>query len=682
MELGLYPLHFLIMTTFDEKLKALLKTEQSFLDKDWELLEWKLQDSARNADEKLIKLLITDEEMRNKFFSEIAWYQVFNGNLFIEYISNKNFLDNSYTKYKNKIWLQINGKFLKENWDVELVRPFKDCVLEWWQSKEDEKKKEIFFNEILAQDEIDKLFAPKVLTNFKKYDKDWEHKVESFNRDENWTIKDNLIIKWNNLLALHTLKKEFEWKIKCIYIDPPYYFSATKRTDSFAYNSNFKLSTRLTFMKNRLEVARELLTDDWSLFVQISDDWVWELHVLLKEIFNKNWENNFINKITVKTKSPSWFASVNPWVFETAEYILCFAKNKKLWKYNPQFIETDYDSNYKRYIENIWEDYSKWKVTDLFEKIASDNWFSTVKDAQKKLWKTIFMQLVWEFALENNKSIFRYTAINDNASGETVKIREISKQESNKIFYINRDDNYDIYIQNWQEIAFYSKKIRNIDWKNVPSMQITNMWTDTPYEGIAKEWWVTLKWWKKPEKLIQRIINLSSIPWDIILDYHLWSWTTCAVAHKMWRQYIWIEQLDYWENDSVVRLQNVIKWDTTGISESVNWKGWWEFIYCELKKYNQEFIEQIETAKNTDELLKIRESMKEKAYFKYNFDMQTFEENMDYFKNSTSSLKEQKELLIEILNKNQLYVNLSDIDDENFEVSDEDKKLNSDFYSI
>lgn len=237
---------FFNMTSFDEKLKTLLKTESSFLDKDWELLEWKLQDSARNADEKLIKLLISDEEIREKFFSEIAWYQVFNGNLFIEYISNKNFLDNSYTKYKNKIWLQINWKFLKESGEVSLVRPFKDCVLEGWQTKEDEKKKEIFFNEVLAQDEIDKLFAPKVLTNFKKYDKDWEHKVEWFNRDENGTIKDNLIIKWNNLLALHTLKKEFEWKINLIYIDPPY----NTWNDGFNYNDNFNRSSRLTFMKN------------------------------------------------------------------------------------------------------------------------------------------------------------------------------------------------------------------------------------------------------------------------------------------------------------------------------------------------------------------------------------------------------------------------------------------------
>ena len=559
MELGLYPLHFLIMTTFYEKLKALLKTEQSFLDKDWELLEWKLQDSARNADEKLIKLLITDEEMRNKFFSEIAWYQVFNGNLFIEYISNKNFLDNSYTKYKNKIWLQINGKFLKENWDVELVRPFKDCVLEWWQSKEDEKKKEIFFNEILAQDEIDKLFAPKVLTNFKKYDKDWEHKVKSFNRNENWTIKDNLIIKWNNLLALYTLKKEFEWKINLIYIDPPY----NTWNDWFNYNDNFNRSSRLTFMKNRLEVAKDLLTTTWSIYVQIDTKESHYLKVLMDEIF---WKNNFRSQIIRDTSIP---------------YV---AWNKRL-------------SNNRIYSQSTIFYYAKDKTQVFFNKLTFD-----------------VQQPSWDISHKPYKDV--------------------------------RTD------------------IKNFSWF---------LW--------AKDIKIDFNT-RKPEHLMERILLASSNPWDIVLDYHLWSWTTCAVAHKMWRQYIWVEQMDYIETISVERLKSVIDWENSWISKSQNRQWWWEFIYCELKKYNQEFIEQIEDAKSTDELLNIRENMKEKAYFKYNFDMQKFEENMDYFKNWTNSLKEEKELLVEILNKNQLYVNLSDIDDENFKVSDEDKNLNSDFYFI
>lgn len=650
------------MTSFDEKLKTLLKTESSFLDKDWELLEWKLQDSARNADEKLIKLLISDEEIREKFFSEIAWYQVFNGNLFIEYISNKNFLDNSYTKYKNKIWLQINWKFLKESGEVSLVRPFKDCVLEWWQTKEDEKKKEIFFNEVLAQDEIDKLFAPKVLTNFKKYDKDWEHKVEWFNRNENWIIKDNLIIKWNNLLALHTLKKEFEWKIKLIYIDPPY----NTWSDSFWYNDNFNHSTWLTFMKNRLEIAKKLLTNDWLIFVHCDANECAYLKILMDEIFLRD---NFVTDIAVLSSTPSWVKTAHKekTIIKTRDSILVY----KMWEcvLNPQYsISEKWDSHYNYFLER-----EKLKLVSLKEKLVTEWLLEGDKklddlDTQNPKFK--------EFYLKNKDNIFQ--------TGKSMPedIREISLKKVDEVVpYWDWQFAY-----NGRRLSPLSSSINRIltnKWyKEEISKLVCDFWYDIDFNNTQNQWWISFPAWKKPEALLYRIIDMTTKSWDVILDFFLWSWTTAAVSHKMWRQYIWIEQMKYWENDSIVRLKNVIDWEQSGISEALNRQWWWEFIYCELKKYNQEFIEQIETAKNTDELLKIRESMKEKAYFKYNFDMQKFEENMDYFKNWTNSLKEQKELLIEILNKNQLYVNLSDIDDENFEVSDDDKNLNNLFYRV
>jgi len=662
------------MQSFDEKLKALLKTEPSFLDKDWELLEWKLQDSARNADKKLIKLLITDEEMKSKFFSEIAWYQVFNGNLFIEYISNKNFLDNSYTKYKNKIWLQINGKFLKENGDVALVRPFKDCVLEWWQSKEDEKKKEIFFNEILAQDEIDKLFAPKVLTNFKKYDKDWEHKVEWFKRDENGTIKDNLIIKWNNLLALHTIKKEFEWKVKLIYIDPPY----NTWSDSFWYNDNFKHSSWLTFMKNRLDIAKKLLRDDWAIFIQIDHHELWYIQLLLDDVF---WSNNKVQIIAVKAASVSGFKSVNPWPIDVTEYILFYTKNKANFWFKKNRVKSWYNVNYNQYLDmHNSEDTSKRTFTPIKQHLLqSIN--KTEKELKEQFWdayKIVLQQMIADYAFNNAENIISIRDLHK-PTEKMKELQELSRKNKGTIYTYTKVSWDKTYLYNWGAIAFYSSKLQTIDWEKCVTELLSDFWDHISWAWIANEWWVKLKNGKKPEKLIKQIIEIATQDWDIVLDYHLWSWTTCAVAHKMWRQYIWIEQLNYWENDSVIRLQNVINGDSTGISEAVNWKWWWEFIYCELKKYNQEFIEQIEDAKSTDELLKIRENMKEKAYFKYNFDMQKFEESIDEFKNE--DLEKQKELLVEILNKNQLYANLSDIDDENLEVSDEDKKLNDLFYN-
>lgn len=135
---------------------------------------------------------------------------------------SKDFLPDSYTRYKNLIGLNIDGKTLDERKEVSLVWAYKDCVLAGGQDKEDAKRDEIFYNETLGSDQIDRLLDPKVFTEFKRIDKDGKHDLESFRKDEHGNIRDNLIIKGNNLLALHSLKKKFKGKVKLIYIDPPY----------------------------------------------------------------------------------------------------------------------------------------------------------------------------------------------------------------------------------------------------------------------------------------------------------------------------------------------------------------------------------------------------------------------------------------------------------------------------
>src|SRR5699024_8637161 len=135
----------------------------------------------------------------------------------------------SYTKYSKKIGLTAGGKFIDESTDVVLDFPYKDTVLKASMSKEDTDKddaEEPFLNEVIAKEEIDVLLDKKILVNAKKYDESGVHDIDSF--DEN----DNLIMKGNNLLALHTLKERYAGKVKLIYIDPPY----NTQGDSFTYN--------------------------------------------------------------------------------------------------------------------------------------------------------------------------------------------------------------------------------------------------------------------------------------------------------------------------------------------------------------------------------------------------------------------------------------------------------------
>lgn len=619
----------------------------------------------------LVESILTNAILKEAFTEEIAGATIFKINDIIQILEVDEYWSNSYTRYSNKIGLTTNNRYLDEMTDVVLDFPYKDTILKAGMSKEDvakEEASESFLNEVVAREEVDVLLDNKIFQNVKKYD---EHDSSPVSEIKN---TDNLIIKGNNLLALHSLKKRYKGSVKLIYIDPPYYFIKEKKEDTFAYNSNFKLSTWLTFMKNRLEIAKELLDKDGAIFVQISDDGVGELHVLLKEIFGKE---NFINKITLKTKSPSGFASVNPGVFETAEYILSFAKDKSKWKYNPQYVRSDYDTNYNLYISNKHEHFSKWKIENIGEYVARQQGYENKRIAIKELGRTFFDNLVADFALEHADSVFRYTTINNNASNLLVELRDKSKEEPEMVFFQARDENYDVYVKNGQEIAFYSKKIKEIDGERVPSIQLSNIWMDTPYEGIAKEGGVTLKGGKKPEKLLRRIIELATNKGDLVLDYHLGSGTTAAVAHKLERRYIGLEQLDYGENDSVARLSRVINGDKTGISKAVNWSGGGSFIYAELMDKNSTFINAVLTAENSDKLKAVFDEMKHTLDFDFRVDLQEVSQSL-----WEEDFAVQKKILVKIIDKNQLYHNYSEIDDETIksQLSQSDVDFNKSFY--
>ncbi len=203
------------------------------------------------------------------------------------------------------------------------------------------------------------------------------------------------------------------------------------------------------------------------------------------------------------------------------------------------------------------------------------------------------------------------------------------------------------------------------------------------FGNCRNEGGVELKSGKKPEKLIKRIFEMVVKKGDIVLDFFMGCGTTVAVAHKIGLQYIGIEQLGYGKNDSLIRLQNVINGDPTGISESENWKGGGDFISCELMKSNQAFIEKIMKARDSDGLVQIWKQLSEFSYLKWYVNPTMPQEAINNFMEigkEEHGLENQKKLLMELLDKNQLYVNLSEIDDRRFAVSEEDKQLNKAFY--
>lgn len=559
------------MQKINDILIELLKTDKRYFTVEGELLKNAVYEDAMKMDSSLIKLLLSDDTCKSRFFTEVDGVLVFDKVGFGWVINNRQFLPDSYTRYKNKIGLVDSmGDFISSSDDVVLAFPYKDCVLEGGQTREEQKKDEIFYNETLAPDEVDRLLYPKVFTGARRYTKD--DVEENITFDES----DNLIIKGNNLLAISSLLKRYEGKVKLIYIDPPY----NTGNDSFKYNDSFNHSTWLTFMKNRLEIAKRLLTPDGSIYVQIDNNELHYLKVLMDDIFGME---NFQREIVWVLKGVSGYKSLINNFVRGHDTILYYSKGK------------DYIFN------KLYLPYSK-------EQLAR---FSSV-DEDGRRYKTI------------TKERRLYL---DEAKG--VPLSDV-----------------------WDDIASFQTVV-NAEERTGFSTQ-------------------------KPEKLIQRIIESSSNQGDIVLDFHMGSGTTCATAMKLNRRFIGVEQMDYIDEITIPRLIKVIGGDSGGISKEVDWQGGGSFVYCELARLNQQFVDDIKKADTDETLVAILGQIIKSGFISSYVDPKEINPETEDFK--ALSIDDKKRLLIALLDKNMLYVNYCDMNDETFAISESDKAFTDSFY--
>lgn len=552
------------MNNFYKSVIDVLKQDPRFFTENGELLRNAVYEAAMKMDSNLIKLLYENEVTKNRFFTVVNGIAVFDKVGFGWVINNREFLPDSFTRHKNKIGLiNNNGEFLSSSDNIVLSFPYKDCVLEGGQTKEDQKRDEIFYNETLAPDEVDRLLYPKVFTNAKRYTQNGIKENVIF--DEN----DNLIIKGNNLLTIASLLKKYEGKIKLIYIDPPY----NTGSDTFGYNDKFNRSSWLTFMKNRLEIAKKLLSEDGAIYVQLDYHQAHYAKILMDEIFG---EENFQREIIWRIGWLSGYKTIEKNWIRNHDTILFYSKNNNSLSFNKYYIPREEfkdiaKSNAERYpIEDVWNGN---EYDDL-----------------------------------NSIAIVSF-------AGETV-----SK-------LLNPDDEV---------------------------------------KG------------QKSEKLIERIIKAHTDENDIVLDFFGGTGTTAAVAHKMKRRYILCEQLDKHVDIILRRMKKVIAGEQSGISKRNNWHGGGSFVYCELAQLNDKYLEAITKAENDEQLKSVWLEIAKNGFISSYVSPQEIDPNADDFK--SLSFDDKKRLFLALLDKNMLYVNYCDIDDETYDISEADKAFTNSFY--
>ncbi|TPR39130.1 site-specific DNA-methyltransferase [Apilactobacillus micheneri] len=628
--------------------EVLNKFKDRYVNDNGALKRSKLIEDLDNFDKNLMTELFNDDLIHKNYVERIDNIEVFKLNKFLEILQYKEFWEDSYTKYSNKIGLTVGNKFIDDSSDVVLDFPFKDTVFKGnMKDEKEDDSDEPFLNETIAKEEIDELFEPKIFKNVKRFNTSGEK------RENHFIDGDNLIVKGNNLISLYSIKERYAGKIKLIYLDPPYYFDETKPSDAFTYNSNFKLSTWLTFMKNRLEISKSLLSDNGVIIVSIGEDGQSYLKMLMDNVFGrKNFVETFLWKNTdnadsISNKSRSGI-----------EYLHAFEMNKD---YSKKWIGKESANGDAPLLNN-----GNGITRKLFPKGSIK---FKIPDGKYEKGQYDSVKLLNSFNIKNR--------VNDRdieLEGHFKWSQQtIMKEIKNETYFLVKSEKFSIRFQ--RRNATFMAPEKWID--NRYLSKIFKIGTNEDATSHLKK--LNLNFSNpKPETLLSFLIRAVTDENEYILDFFMGSATTQATAMKMNRKFIGMEQMDYINTISVPRLQKVIEGEQGEISKDVNWQGGGSFIYAELMEKNQGYLNDVINSKTLKELDSVYERMKNIVDFDFRVDLDKYEDTKNEL-----SLESRKDKLEKMLDKNQLYYNYNNIDDKNVRdlLSDSDYEFNKSFYN-
>ena len=663
-------------------LEELLKTKEKYIADDGKVLKPVVQADVVSMNGDLIKLLLSNEEIKDTFFTNVDGFLIFDKQKFLWFIESKEFLPDSFTKYSNKIGLLNGERFINQGNDVVLSFPYKDCVLVGGQTREDQKREEVFLNEIISSHEITRMLEPKVFTNPIRYCKGKREETAVF--DE----YDNLVIKGNNLITIGSLLKKYEGQIKLIYIDPPY--NTGGEANTFAYNNTFNHSTWLTFMKNRLEIAKKLLSKEGVICIAIDDEEYAHLKVLCDEIFDRE---NYVGTIVVQSNPRGRTINSN---FATChEYSLFYAKSIERITINNQELTDEQEGDF-----NKTDDNGKYRLLP-FRRSGGTSTPAERPNSEFTLY----------YSKEENNIIAVGGARTTSADEEYQPKEVLVLDENNNVVPIDPlvflNEHPDIIsilpidilgkrrVWRWSDREAILKAAKNGDYvvnfeKGKYTVQLKDrikegrkpktIWSDSRYDASANGT-ILLKKMFNGEKIfsypksfytVYDIVKMltDSDSGDIVLDFFGGSGTTAHAVlqlnseDKGNRQFIICEQMDYIKNVTVERINKVL-----GEKDS--------FVYCELKENAYKLINYINSA-TEESINEIKESIyNDERIVSYIAKSDLAEADTDF---ANLSLEDKKKVLIGLIDKNKLYVNYSDMLDSSFGVSEIEKKFTKSFY--
>ena len=637
-----------------DTLQALLRQDARFFTEDGVLLRNAVCEAAEKMDPVLLRLLLSHPDTRARFFTEAAGVLVFDKAQFCWTVTSREFLPDSYTRFQNRIGLADRaGHLLSTSGDTVLSFPFKDCVLEGGQTREDQRRGEVFYNEALAPQEIDQLLSPKVLVHPRRCTAAGEQPVTEIRPE------DSLLIQGNNLLVLASLRRRYAGKVRMAYWDVPY----NTGSDSFGYNDRFSRSTWLVFLKNRVEQALPLLAEDGVLLIQCSFHQQAYLQVLLDELVG-----NHVMTFHVLVRHPDRTLAADKAFNDVIEYVLVYAKSPQFQM--PRIVQEKDVNDYCWAVEELAPGDPISLGGRRARVLRPDQYRLVKRPADKTQFKVVSVRGSIREKTSSGRFYVKY-------------LQPLEGQYPPKTLFQVEGIGDDAYSYRY----FYLPPKGRKNGAYLQGMPTSSSQTRRPYpnfldfvqayNAVDREGTVSFRNGKKPESLIAYLMEIFTRPGDWVLDAFAGSGTTAAVALKLGRRFLCIEQMDYAETLTKARICGVLRGGENDVLPESGWRGGGSFLYCRLAKLNEAFAEEIAAA-GPEDLPDLCRRMVDTGLISSRVtraDLQAAEADL-----AALSLPDRKRFLLELLDKNQLYVNLCDMEDAEFAVSPEDRAFNHSFY--
>ncbi len=383
-----------------------------------------------------------------------------------------------------------------------------------------------------------------------------------FSRDDSRSYgepaAENVLVHGENLDVMRRLTVAgFGGRFRCIYLDPP--FNSGRR---FAeYDDSLVPGAWRNMVRDRLEAARVLLADDGAIFVEIDDTELGPLQVEMDDVFGREQR---VSTVTVVRSAATGHKAINRGPVNVTDFLLVYARDRARWRCNAVVRERErYDSAYATWLENPRDAREAWRFVPL------------ATHARRVLGRGARRADIERYAVEHADHVVRFAQPRYDAV--SLRARELidrSRREPDRVLRLARTGRKDLLLLRGNRILRLADKVAVRDGRRVLVEPLTNVWDDVPFQGMAREGGARFIRNKKPERLIARILELSTDPGDWVLDPFLGSGTTAAVAHKMDRRWVGIEQGDHVDAMCVPRLRRVVDGqDATGVTRAFGWEG-------------------------------------------------------------------------------------------------------------